>query len=77
MGFWRIVLAALSANFEPVTRGDVKIQIRRTGEVFWRDHAYVASNPESVQNALQSTSLAFEDADVRAIDRNGLVVDYR
>ncbi len=60
-----------------VSETGVRIQVRRRGDTIWRDHCFAASNPESVQSALQATVGLFPDTDVRAVDRYGRMVDYR
>lgn len=54
-----------------------RIQVRRQGDMIWRDHCFVSGNPESVRNALEAAGGAFPDASVRAVDQYGQLMDYR
>jgi hypothetical protein len=55
---------------------DAKIQIRRPGDRIWRDQSWVSNNPDSVRNGLLCASSANPDADVRAVDRHGGMLDF-
>jgi hypothetical protein len=75
MTFWSFIgLMLQSVVVSPAT--DAKIQIRRPGDRIWRDQSFVSNNPDSVRNGLMSASSANPDADVRAVDRHGRMVDF-
>jgi hypothetical protein len=56
---------------------DVKIQFRRSNDIGWQDHGCIRGNRESINQGLLAASGTYPDADVRAIDSNGRVVDFR
>lgn len=78
MGFWtEIFKSALNVTLRSTEASDdVKIQVRNPGEIIWRDFTFVASNAESVQNGLNVASSAYPNADVRALDSRGRMVDF-
>lgn len=76
MGFWLEVLRA-AASIGTTNSSDVKIQIRQPNDGFWRDFSSVSSNTESVQSGVQLAASVYPDADVRAVDKEGGMVDFR
>jgi hypothetical protein len=77
VSFWSIVGLVLRSVATNPTSNDAKIQIRRPHDQIWRDNGFVSNNPDSVQNALLSARSAYPDADVRAVDTQGRMVDFR
>ena len=75
MAFWKQVLQGLAASLEN-PKSDVKLQVRFARETVWRDAGWVASNTESVQNGIQLMASAYPDANVRAVDQNGSLLDF-
>jgi hypothetical protein len=76
MTFWSFIgLMLQSVAVSPAT--DAKIQIRRPGDRIWRDQSWVSNNPDSVRNGLLTASSATPDADVRAVDRHGRMLDFQ
>ena len=69
-----MVLKSVTANSDS---SDAKIQIGRVHGQSWRDNGFVLNNPESVQNALLNAKSAYPDVDVRAVDGQGRMVDFR
>jgi hypothetical protein len=75
MTLWTFLGSMLqSVAVSPAT--DAKIQIRRPGDRIWRDQSWVSNNPDSIRNGLMSVSSANPDADVRAVDRHGRMLDF-
>lgn len=77
MGLWLEILKSVSTSIGEASQPDVKIQIRQPNENVWRDLSHVSSNPETVQNGIELAASAYPDADVRAIDMEGGMVDFR
>lgn len=77
MEFWLEVLKAAATSIGAVDSSEVKIQIRRPNDGLWRDFSSVSSNNESVLNGVQLAASAYLDADVRAIDKEGRILDFK
>jgi hypothetical protein len=77
VSFWSIVGLLLRSIATNPTSNDAKIQIRRPHDQIWRDNGFVSNNPYAVQNALLSARSAYPDADVRAVDNHGRMIDCR
>jgi len=77
VSFWSIIGLVLQSVATNPTCGEAKIQIRRPHDQIWRDNGFASDNPDSIQNALLSARSAYPDADVRAIDTQGRIVDFR
>jgi hypothetical protein len=76
MTFWsiiRLILQSVAAS----SATDAKIQIRRPGDHIWRDQSWVSNNPDSIRNGLMTASSATPDADVRAVDQHGRMLDFQ
>jgi hypothetical protein len=56
---------------------DVKIQFRTSNDIGWQDHGCIRGDRESINPGLLAASGTFLDADVRAVDSGGRVVDFR
>lgn len=77
MWFWLEVLKVAASSIGTANSSDVKIQIRQPNDGLWRDFSSVSSNTESVLNGIQLAASAYPDVDVRAIDKEGGMVDFR
>jgi len=77
MGFWLEILKSVSTSIGEASQPDVKVQIRQPNGNVWRDFSYVSGNTESVENGIELAASAHPDADVRAIDKEGGMVDFR
>lgn len=77
MNWWKTILGAFASSLSGSDSTDAKIQIRAPGDSIWRDFGYIASNTESVQNALELAALSNPGYSVRAVSRNGSIIDFR